>query len=112
MGKELKLQVPLTNMGDAIYQGVVYIGSPESQPARLIFDTGSEYLIVTSILCDDEKAGAYRFKKLDPITGGFQQLKNKRESRCRTTAYDMQKSQSQKMLAHSSSKVVYGSAKI
>jgi hypothetical protein len=34
--------------------GTVYMGSPNSQPARVVFDTGSEYLAVTSALCDDK----------------------------------------------------------
>lgn len=68
---EMKLRVPLTNMNDAIYQGTIYLGSPVSQPAKLIFDTGSEYLIVTSVLCDDKLAANYKFKKLDPITGNL-----------------------------------------
>jgi hypothetical protein len=33
---------------------VVYIGSPNSQPAKVVFDTGSEFLAVTSTLCSDE----------------------------------------------------------
>ena len=54
MSRQLKLQVPLINMDDAIYEGTMYLGSPMSQPIRVIFDTGSEYLIVTSVLCDDK----------------------------------------------------------
>lgn len=30
VGKEMKLQVPLKNMNDAIYQGIMYLGSPVS----------------------------------------------------------------------------------
>jgi len=47
------------------------MGSPSSQPARVVFDTGSEYLAITSVLCDDETAGNYKFKKYDPLSGGF-----------------------------------------
>jgi hypothetical protein len=47
------------------------MGSPASQPARVVFDTGSEYLAITSVLCDDETAGNYKFKKYDPLSGGF-----------------------------------------
>ena len=39
------------------------MGSPISQPARVVFDTGSEYLAITSVLCDDETAGNFKFKK-------------------------------------------------
>ena len=50
---ELQLQVPLESKNDAVYMGTVYLGSPNSQPANVVFDTGSEYLAVTSALCDD-----------------------------------------------------------
>ena len=50
---ELQLQVPLESKNDAVYMGTVYLGTPTSQPANVVFDTGSEYLTVTSALCDD-----------------------------------------------------------
>lgn len=68
---DLQLQVPLMSKNDAVYLGTVYMGSPSSQPARVVFDTGSEYLAITSVLCDDETAGNYKFKKYDPLSGGF-----------------------------------------
>ena len=54
---DLQLQVPLNSRNDAVYLGTVHMGSPVSQPARVVFDTGSEYLAITSVLCDDETAG-------------------------------------------------------
>ena len=63
--------MPLNSRNDAVYLGTLYIGAPQSQPARVVFDTGSEYLAVTSVLCDDETAGNYKFKKYDPLSGGF-----------------------------------------
>jgi len=68
---DLQLQVPLNSRNDAVYLGTVYMGSPKSQPARVVFDTGSEYLAITSVLCDDETSGNYKFKKYDPVSGGF-----------------------------------------
>ena len=68
---ELKLQVPLESRNDAVYMGVVYIGTPESQPANVVFDTGSEYLAVTSSLCDDDTSGNFKFKKFDPSSNSF-----------------------------------------
>ena len=70
---DLQLQVPLNSKNDAVYLGTVYMGSPISQPSRVVFDTGSEYLAITSVLCDDETAGNYKFKKYDPLQGGFVQ---------------------------------------
>jgi hypothetical protein len=49
------------------------MGSPVSQPAKVVFDTGSEYLAITSVLCDDTTAGNFKFKKYDPLSGGFVQ---------------------------------------
>lgn len=91
--------------------GTVYIGTPVSQPANVVFDTGSEYLAVTSSLCDDETSGQYRFKKFDPQSQAFVE-RDQKSKRCKTMAYDMQKSDSQKILSKASSKLTYGSAKL
>jgi len=82
-----------------------------SQPANVVFDTGSEYLAVTSSLCDDETSGQYRFKKFDPSSQAFVE-RDQKSKRCKTMAYDMQKSDSQKILSKASSKLTYGSAKL
>ena len=87
------------------------MGTPKSQVATVVFDTGSEYLTLTSVLCDDKTAGNIKFKKYNPVTGNFQKNKNGDQKRCQTMAYNMHKSASQKMLAHTSSKLTYGSAK-
>lgn len=67
VGEDLQLQVPLVSLNDAVYIGTVYMGSPVSQPAVVVMDTGSEYLVITSALCDDSTAGNYHFKKWDPV---------------------------------------------
>ena len=71
MKDDLSLKVPLENKGDAVYVGTLYLGSPKSQPAKVIFDTGSEYLGVTSALCDDKTAGNYKFKVYDQAHNDF-----------------------------------------
>ena len=43
------------------------MGSPVSQKARVVFDTGSEYLAITSVLCDDETDCNYKLKKYDTL---------------------------------------------
>jgi len=63
---EMQLQVPLVSKNDAVYMGTVFLGTPESQPASVVFDTGSEYLAVTSSLCDDNSSGNFKFRKYDP----------------------------------------------
>lgn len=67
MAKMEDLRVPLQSFRDASYLGNVYLGAPKSQPAKVVFDTGSEYLIVTSVLCNDKISG-FKFKKFNPIT--------------------------------------------
>jgi hypothetical protein len=91
--------------------GTVYMGSPKSQPARVVFDTGSEYLAITSSLCDDKTSGNFKFKKYDPLSGSFVQ-RDQLNERCKTQAYDMKKSDSNKILSKASSKLTYGSAKL
>jgi hypothetical protein len=73
---DLKLQVPLNSRNDAVYLGTVYMGSPVSQPAKVVFDTGSEYLAITSVLCDDATAGNFKFKKYNALSGGFEEETN------------------------------------
>lgn len=53
---ETGFRVDLTNDDGAGYIGTIYLGSDE-QPARVLFDTGSDYLAVTSDLCLDPNLG-------------------------------------------------------
>jgi hypothetical protein len=64
--KELvKYSVELENLLNSQYTGALYIGSPKSQYAELSFDTGSNWLTVTSSLGAKrgEKKGAYDFSQ-------------------------------------------------
>mgnify|MGYP004585844901 FL=1 len=101
----------MNSRNDAVYMGTVHMGSPVSQPARVVFDTGSEYLAITSSLCDDKTSGNFKFKKYDPLSGSFVQ-RDQLTQRCSTSAYDMHKSSSNKILSKASSKLTYGSAKL
>ena len=107
------LKVPLENLNDALYVGTIYLGFPKSQPAKVIFDTGSEYLGVTSSLCDDKKAGNFKFRVYDSAHNGF--IKKDDPDRCKSNeelAYDMHKSQTGKILSRTSSSLSYGSANL
>ena len=108
---ELQLQVPLESKNDAVYMGTVYLGSPNSQPANVVFDTGSEYLAVTSALCDDSTSGNFKFKKFDAASNSFVE-RDQTSQRCKTQAYNMHQSDSNKILSKASSKLTYGSAKL
>jgi len=69
---EKTVRVPLKNIeGDAAYAATMYIGSAGHQ-ANLIFDTGSEFLAVTSNFCDDSTAGAFNFKKFNPASKQYE----------------------------------------
>lgn len=103
--------MPLESRNDAVYIGTVYLGTPNSQPADVVFDTGSEYLAVTSSLCDDSTSGNFKFKKFDPNANSFVD-RTQVNLRCNSMAYDMHKSQTQKILSKASSKLTYGSAKL
>lgn len=63
--------MPLENRGDAVFVGTIYLGYPDQQPTRVVFDTGSEYLITTSTLCDDSKAGNFKFNVYDADHNDF-----------------------------------------
>lgn len=108
---ELQLQVPLESKNDAVYMGTVYLGTPTSQPANVVFDTGSEYLAVTSALCDDSTSGNFKFKKFDSASNSFVE-RDQTSQRCKTQAYNMHQSDSNKILSKASSKLTYGSAKL
>lgn len=49
-------RVNLSNDDGAGYVGTIYVGSNE-RPAKVLFDTGSDYLALTSDLCNDPKLG-------------------------------------------------------
>jgi hypothetical protein len=91
--------------------GTVYLGTPTSQPANVVFDTGSEYLAVTSALCDDSTSGNFKFKKFDASSNSFVE-RDQTTQRCKTQAYNMHQSDSNKILSKASSKLTYGSAKL
>jgi len=58
---EVQLRVNLESEDDALYVGTLYMGAPSGQAARVVFDTGSEYLAVTGALCNNQSAGKYHF---------------------------------------------------
>lgn len=49
-------RVDLTNDDGAGYVGTIYMGSEET-PVKVLFDTGSDFLAITSDLCLDPKLG-------------------------------------------------------
>jgi hypothetical protein len=49
-------RVELTNDDGAGYVGTIFVGS-EEKPVKVLFDTGSDFLAITSSLCNDNKLG-------------------------------------------------------
>jgi hypothetical protein len=76
------------------------------------FDTGSEFLAVTSTLCDDRTTpGEFAFKKVDKNT--LQELeRNQTTSRCLDSAYSLQKSKTSNIMRNKSKTLNYGSASL
>lgn len=52
------LRVDLTANDDSLYVGTLFLGSPP-QPVRVIFDTGSEHLAISTEMCKDCKTKAF-----------------------------------------------------
>ena len=93
-------QVLLESRGDALYLGTVNLGSPFSQPVKVAFDTGSEFLTVTSSFCDDSTTPEeYAFRKVDTASGKeVNRTEAQKKSRCLSSAYHVQNSTSHKLL--------------
>ena len=53
-------RTPLINDRDVSYLGPVFLGEPHSQPALVVYDTGSDWLTVKS--CYTEKHCNYQYK--------------------------------------------------
>ena len=93
------VKVYLKNIdGDAVYAAEMNLGSPISQTVNLIFDTGSEFLAVTSNFCDDDTASGYNFKRYNPINFKFES-REKTQGRCGSKAFDTRKSKSKKLMS-------------
>ena len=56
------IRLEMTNILNTQYIGQIYLGSPFSQQAKVVFDTGSNWLTVTSDLCEKCKDQAYSVK--------------------------------------------------
>jgi len=105
-------RVDLTNEDGAGYTGTIYLGSEES-PAKVLFDTGSDFLAVTSDLCLDPKLG----KQEDDVpvlnlTSMAYEPSGKDLRKCKSTAYMSKGSASAAKMNGDDEKLDYGSAKL
>ena len=96
------------NYEDSTYSGYLYLGTPVSMPAKLVFDTGSSFLAVTSNFCQDNKNFKYRFQS--------ETLHNELDfeidstNRCKTMAYHAEWSKSGISTKSKARIIKYGSA--
>ena len=57
------IRVPLENKVNSQYLAQMHFGSPVSQTATVVFDTGSNWLTVSSNLCKNCTKKAFDLKK-------------------------------------------------
>lgn len=84
-------EVPLVNLQDSSYLGTLYLGTPISQPAKLTFDSGSEFLAVMSSLCEAPESPTGKF---NPLQMGAKMIGT--PPTCPTTAYRLDQTKSLK----------------
>ena len=88
------------------------MGSNEA-PVKVLFDTGSDFLAITSDLCLDPKLGKQEEAKAvyDPVNQVFKN-EDKDLRKCKSTAYLSQQSSSAHKMGGDDEKLDYGSAKL
>ena len=105
-------RVDLTNEDGAGYVGNIFLGS-ENQPAKVLFDTGSDFLAVTSDLCLDPKLG--KQEQDEPVfntTSFVYEQSGKDLRKCKSTAYLTKQSKSSHRIGKDNEVLDYGSAKL
>ena len=92
--------------------GTIYVGS-EEKPVKVLFDTGSDYLAMTSSLCSDPKLGQKELDEpvFDPVNFAYMPS-GKDHSKCKSISYNIAQSKSSKALGGDDEKLDYGSAKL
>ena len=104
-------RVDLSNEDGAGYVGTIYVGSNDS-PVKVLFDTGSDFLALTSDLCLDAKLGKQEQDEpvFDSNTLSFIPS-GKDHRKCKSTAYSTRESTTAKSL-NETEHLDYGSAKL
>lgn len=46
------IEVDIDNLFNLFYLGPLYIGTPNSMPVKVVYDTGSTWLVLKSTLCE------------------------------------------------------------
>jgi len=86
---ETGFRVPLQNEDGAGYVGQIFVGSEET-PVKVLFDTGSDFLAITSSLCDDPKLGQQEMDEpvFDPVQFAFMPS-GKDHRKCKSIGYNI-----------------------
>lgn len=67
----------MINILNSQYLGTLYFGSPNGQRATVVFDTGSNWLTVTSDLCKECSTQAYKTKGSDSAINTSENISQK-----------------------------------
>lgn len=106
-------RVELKNDEGEGYVGTIYVGSDE-RPVNVLFDTGSDFLAITSDLCMDPKLG--KIVEDVPVfnTTSLSYVHSEKDNRkCKSMAYKTKESQTAKAIPSADDeKLDYGSAKL
>lgn len=105
------IRVDVSNEDGAGYKGQIFIGS-DLTPATVLFDTGSDFLAVTSDLCLDPSLGKQEID--EPVfnsTSMAFEPSGKDLRKCKSTAYHAKHSSTARSLVETE-KLDYGSAKL
>jgi hypothetical protein len=106
-------RVELKNDEGEGYVGTIYVGS-EEKPVNVLFDTGSDFLAITSDLCLDPKLG--KIVEDVPVfntTSFAYEHSGKDNRKCKSMAYTSKSSASAKLIPSADDeKLDYGSAKL
>lgn len=86
---ETGFRVFLTNDDGAGYTGTILVGS-EEKPVKVLFDTGSDFLAVTSSLCNDQSLGQKELDEpvFDPVNFAYMPS-GKDHRKCKSIGYNL-----------------------
>jgi hypothetical protein len=92
--------------------GTIYVGSNES-PVKVLFDTGSDFLAITSSLCNDPKLGQQELDEpvFDPVLFAYMPS-GKDHRKCKSMGYNLAQTKSGTELKADDQKLDYGSANL
>lgn len=86
---ETGFRVALTNEDGAGYVGSIYVGNDE-EPVKVLFDTGSDFLAITSSLCNDTSLGQKEADEpvYDPVNFAYMPS-GKDHRKCKSIGYNI-----------------------